>query len=118
MASDIPVGISISPTLASLVKRFDIDLSAIADEALTERLIRDPVSALTARMRTALLAAQTLGREFGHKHMGTEHVFLAILLDDNAIPSQMMQSLGTRNEIVEKIRTMLASDSYNRPATG
>jgi ATP-dependent Clp protease ATP-binding subunit ClpC len=88
------------------------------DEALTERLLRDPVLALTPRMRTALLAAQTVAREFGHKHIGTEHVFLAILLDDNAIPTQLMHSIGTRDEVVEKIRTVLASESYNRPATG
>ncbi len=118
MAGDIPLGISISPTLASLAKRFEIDLSEYADEALTERLLRDPVSVLTARMRTALLGAQKLARDFGHKHIGTEHVFLAILLDDHAIPSQIMDSMGTRNEVVGEIRAMLASESYNRPAPG
>ena len=119
MASDFPpLGVSISPTLASLAKRFDIDLSEYADEALTERLLRDPVSVLTARMRTALLGAQKLARDFGHKHIGTEHVFLAILLDGDAIPSQIMDSSGTRNEVVEEIRAMLASESYNRPAPG
>jgi ATP-dependent Clp protease ATP-binding subunit ClpA len=118
MASDIPSGIPISPTLASMARRFEIDLSGIADEALTERILRDPISALTARMRSALLAAQRLGRDLGQKHIGAEHVFLAILLDDNSLPSQIMQSIGTRNEVVERIRTMLASDSYNRPATG
>jgi ATP-dependent Clp protease ATP-binding subunit ClpC len=117
MASDIPPGIPISPTLASLARRFDIDLSGLADEALTERILRDPMSALTPRMRSSLLAAQKLGRELGHKHIGAEHVFLAILLDDHSLPSQIMQSVGTRNEVVEKIRTMLASESYNRPGT-
>ncbi len=69
-------------------------------------------------MRTALLGAQKLARDFGHKHIGTEHVFLAILLDGDAIPSQIMDSSGTRNEVVEEIRAMLASESYNRPAPG
>jgi hypothetical protein len=118
MATDMPPGIPISPTLASLARRFDIDLSSLADEALTERILRDPMLALTARMRSALLAAQRLGRDFGHKHIGAEHVFLALLLDDNSLPSQIMQGTGTREEVVEKIRTMLASESYNRPVTG
>src|SRR5258708_35601553 len=104
MASDIPFGISISPTLASLAKRFDIDLSEYADEALTERLLRDPVSVLTARVRTALLGAQKLARDFGHKHIGTEHVFLAILLDADPIRSQIMDSTGTLNEVVQQSR--------------
>jgi ATP-dependent Clp protease ATP-binding subunit ClpA len=69
-------------------------------------------------MRTAVLGAQKLARDFGHKHIGTEHVFLAILLDDHAIPSQIMESIGSRNEVVEKIRAMLASEPYNRPAPG
>src|ERR1700682_2333468 len=109
MAGEIQPRIPISPTLASLPRRFDIDLSGLADEALTERILRDPMAALTARMRTALLAAQQRGRDIGHKHIGAEHVFLAILLDENSIPSQIMQSTGPRQEVVEKIRTMLAS---------
>src|SRR6202022_3384261 len=102
MAGEIQPPLPISPTLASLARRFEIDLSGLADEALTERILRDPISALTARMRTALLAAQKLGRDLGHKHIGTEHVFLAILVDENSIPSQIMQSTGSRKEVVEK----------------
>jgi hypothetical protein len=117
MASDIPLGISISPTLARLAKRFDIDLSVFAEEALTERVLRDPVAMLTARMRTALLASQRLAADSGHEHIGTEHIFLAILLDENALPSQIMQSIGGRDEVVRQVRTLLASDSYSRPAS-
>jgi ATP-dependent Clp protease ATP-binding subunit ClpA len=114
MASDIPLEVSISPTLASMAKRFDIDLSAFADEVLGERILRDPVSALTPRMRVVLLAAKELASEFGHNHIGTEHVFLAILLDPHSLPSQLMRDAGTSKVIVEQIRTMLASESYNR----
>jgi hypothetical protein len=41
----------------------------------------------------------------GHKHIGTEHVFLAILLDGDALPTQMMERIGARNEVVQKLRT-------------
>jgi ATP-dependent Clp protease ATP-binding subunit ClpA len=88
------------------------------DEALSDRVLRDPVSDLTTRMRNVLIAAHVVAQEFGHKHIGTEHVFLAILLDGHAIPTQMMESIGARNEVIGQIRTLLASESYNRPASG
>ncbi len=97
-----------------MAKRFNIDLSKYADEALGERILRDPVSALTARMQVALLAALKSAREFGHNHVGTEHVFLAILLDPHSLPSQILEDVGAKEDLVKRIQAMLASDSYNR----
>jgi ATP-dependent Clp protease ATP-binding subunit ClpA len=106
--------VAISPALATIARRFNIDLSALADEALTERILRDSVRALTARMRTALVAQETALR-YEQKHLGTEHIFLAILLDPHSIPSQMLNEIGVREQVVKQIETMLAGEAYNRP---
>jgi hypothetical protein len=87
MANDIPFDVPISPTLASMARRFGIGLSTLADEVLTQRILRDPVSALTGRMRVALLAAQDRPRIRPPPH-GTEHVFSPFCL----IPTQSLAS--------------------------
>lgn len=108
--------VAISPTLATIAKRLNIDLAALADEALTQRIVRDSISALTPRMGTALLVAKETSGRFGQKHLGTEHIFLAILLDPHSIPSQILEDIGVREQVIKEIETMLASDAYNRPA--
>ncbi len=115
MESENRLQVRISPALATIAKRFNIDLSALAVEALTQRILRDSLNALTARMQTALLVAQETAHRFGHKHVGTEHVFLAILLDPHSIPSNMVNDIGVREQVIKEIETMLASDAYNRP---
>jgi hypothetical protein len=113
MADDIRLDVRISPTLAFTAKRFEIDLSSLADEALWERTLHDPVSALTTRMKVALLTARKTALDLGHHHVGTEHVFLGILLDASSLPSQILEDIGAKQAVVDRIRAMLASDSYN-----
>ena len=110
--------VEISETLAYMADRFQIDLSSLAEDALTDRILRDPMSGLTARMKTALLAAGEEARRFGHKHIGCEHVFLAILLDQHAIPSQMLREMGAADDVVQRIQTLLGSEWYTQPPVG
>lgn len=91
--------------LAHLAARFDIDLQAFAPGALYESLLRAPVDAFTPRMREILLSAQQEAEQRGHRHIGTEHVFLATLLDPQAIPTQVMRSLGSLDEAIRELRT-------------
>jgi ATP-dependent Clp protease ATP-binding subunit ClpA len=116
MESKDRLAVAISPKLATIAQRFNIDLSALVDEALTERILRDSLTALTARMQAALLLAQETAHRYGQKHLGTEHIVLAILLDPHSIPSQMLKDLGVREQVIKEIESMLASDDYNRPA--
>ena len=116
MESKDRLEVAISPKLATIAERFNIDLSALADEVLTQRILRDSLGALTARMAIAFLVAQETAQRYGQKHLGTEHIFLGILLDPDSIPSQMLNDLGVREQVIKEIETMLASDSYNRPA--
>ncbi len=116
MESKDRLKVAISAKLATIAERFNIDLSALADEVLTERILRDSLGALTARMAIAFLVAQETAHRYGQKHLGTEHVVLAILLDPHSIPSQMLKDIGVREQVIKEIETMLASEGYNRPA--
>ena len=106
--------VPISPTLAHIARRFDIDLSAVAEEALRDRILRQPLPALTSRMAIALLAARQEAQRFGHAHIGCEHVFLGILLDPHSIPTQILRDMGAADDVVQQIQTLLGSDVYNR----
>ncbi len=115
MESNDRLKVAISPKLATIAERFKIDLSALADEVLLQRILRDSLGALTARMAIAFLVAQETAQRYGQKHLGTEHIFLAILLDPDSIPSQMMKDIGVREQVIKEIEAMLASDSWNGP---
>jgi ATP-dependent Clp protease ATP-binding subunit ClpC len=107
---DVPI----SDHLAFLARRFNIDLPAVADEALREHLLREPLKAFTPRMRAALLAAREEANRLRHSHIGTEHVFLGILLDPDAIPTQLLRRSGTLDDAIEQLRALLGSDEYNQ----
>ena len=111
---DSEPNVPISPTLASMARRFDIDLASIADGVLRDHIVHEAMAGLTARMESAMVAAKMLARQYGHSHVGCEHVFLAILLDADSIPSQFTRKAGAIG-IVEDIAALLKSEQYNRP---
>jgi hypothetical protein len=106
--------VAISPSLARTAERFSIDLSARADSVLLADILGEVAVASTPRMQIALLAARQLARDYGHQHVGCEHVFLAILLDQHSLPAQLLATMGNRDDLIERTRSLLGSESYNR----
>jgi len=106
--------VTIPPHLAHLAERLDIDLGALTADVLYERVLRDPIAALTPRMPEILLVARREAEQLGHHHVGTEHVFLATLLDPYAIPTQIMRGLGCVDDVIDQVRTMLEGAEYNQ----
>jgi ATP-dependent Clp protease ATP-binding subunit ClpA len=102
--------LNVSETLADFAKRFNLDLDALAEETLKDRILREPVSALRARMRKALLSAWQDARADGRKYIGTEHVVLAILLDNASIPRQVTDRIGATNQIVAALREVVIEE--------
>lgn len=109
-----PTTVQIATHFATLARRFDIDLTEIVDEGLRERILRDAVALLTARMQGILLAAHADAIRRGHRHIGTEHVFLAILKDEAALPSQLLREAMSLNDSIKRVETLLGSEGYNR----
>jgi hypothetical protein len=67
--------VSISETLDSMARHFNIDLAAVADAAIRDRIVQEPLSRFTSRMLNDLLAAQVVAGQYGHPHIGSEHLF-------------------------------------------
>ncbi len=114
--SDLPraKSVPVAPNLAELAGRLNLDLTSLVHEALRDRMLRESAAAFTPRLEMVLLAAHADARQRGHSHVGTEHVFLAILLDQSSLPSQLLGEAGTSEDAIRRVEELLASEAYKR----
>jgi len=66
----------------------------------------------TPRYRTVLAASAGLAREMGHSHVGVEHLFLAIIRDRDAVPTQALARMIDLDRAEASLREVMASPSY------
>ncbi len=66
----------------------------------------------TPRYRQVLDAAAKLAREMGHSYVGVEHLFLAIVRDRAAVPTQMLARITDLEHVEASVREEMASDAY------
>ena len=67
---------------------------------------------LTHRAVRALKGAEEASKEFGHEHVGCEHLLLGILRDPHSIPAQLMERDGSRQRILAELVALLSAASY------
>lgn len=49
----------------------------------------------------------------GHSHLGAEHLFLAIIQDKRAVPTQVLSQLADLAQVEASLRETMASPEYN-----
>ena len=64
------------------------------------------------RYRQALDASAELARELGHSYMGVEHLFLAIVRDQAAAPTQVLARITDLDRVEASVRDEMASPGY------
>jgi len=73
----------------------------------------------TPRYRQVVEAAAEMAKDLGHEYIGTEHLFLAILADPDAVPTQVMAELIEPAVVVARVRecggTLLTGIDYLTP---
>ncbi len=69
----------------------------------------------TPRMHTVLGRAATEAKHAGVNVIGAEHVFLAILDEEDSIPTQVMSRLGLVDQVQAELRSVLKSAGYRPP---
>jgi ATP-dependent Clp protease ATP-binding subunit ClpA len=67
---------------------------------------------LTPGAVRSLKRAEDASAEFGHEHVGCEHIIVGILRDPDSIPSQLMERDGSRQRVLTELFRLLSSDSY------
>jgi len=69
----------------------------------------------TPRLHPVLGRAATEAKYAGVSSIGVEHVFLAILDEEDSIPSRVMRQLGVADAIRAGLLEILNSEAYRSP---
>jgi Clp amino terminal domain, pathogenicity island component len=70
----------------------------------------------TPRCRKVVDGAAELAREMGHSYVGVEHLFLAIIRDRGAVPTQALGKLADLDRVEAGLLEVMASASYRGQA--
>ena len=66
----------------------------------------------TPRYHKVLDGSAEVAREMGHSYVGVEHLFLAIIRDRAAVPSQVLASLVDLDRVAASLLEVMASPGY------
>lgn len=72
----------------------------------------DSERGMTPRMQAIMRRAGEVAREAGMSNVGTEHVALAILEDEKAILTQVLNHHGTAVQVREQLESLMVSPEY------
>jgi ATP-dependent Clp protease ATP-binding subunit ClpC len=67
----------------------------------------------TPRLRRCYQTGAELGRSLGHEAVGPEHLLVALAEEDNGVCRQIFDRLGIADQVAERTRRRLTSESYN-----
>ena len=76
-----------------------------------------PAPVPTPRFRRILGAADEIARSMGHTYVGAEHLFLAILRDPDAVPTQALAEVADTGEAKRHLLAIMSSAGYRAPTT-
>jgi len=71
----------------------------------------------TPRFYSVLGAAAENARAMGHSHLGVEHLFLAIIHDHDAVPTQVLAGMADLNAVETALLDLMTSDAYKTGTT-
>jgi ATP-dependent Clp protease ATP-binding subunit ClpA len=70
----------------------------------------------TPRYAAIVAAANRIASEKGQQHVGAEYLFLAIIRDRKAVPTQVLAQLVDLDQVEARLQTVMESDGYNTPS--
>jgi ATP-dependent Clp protease ATP-binding subunit ClpA len=68
--------------------------------------------AWTPRAARILEAAETTSRQWRHRHVGVEHLMLAMVEEGQSVPAQVLRDLGVLEATRDELRQIMASQGY------
>jgi ATP-dependent Clp protease ATP-binding subunit ClpA len=68
----------------------------------------------TPRYDRILAASRSVAFGLGHRYVGVEHLFLAMVQDRAAVPTQILSRFVDPQEVGEAVRTLITSDDWGR----
>ena len=76
------------------------------------------VPARTPRYNRVLGASEEVARGMSHRHVGVEHLFLAMLHDRHAVPTQVLGQMVDLDAVESALLALMNSDGYNTGTRG
>jgi len=70
----------------------------------------------TPRYESVVKAAANVAREMHHSHVGVEHLFLAIISDEEAVPTSFLAERVDLHRIQQDLRDLMQSPLYTTPS--
>jgi ATP-dependent Clp protease ATP-binding subunit ClpA len=70
----------------------------------------------TPRYAAIVAAANRIASEKGRRQVGAEHLFLAIIRDREAVPTQALAQLVNLDHVEAQLRAVMESEGYNTPS--
>jgi ATP-dependent Clp protease ATP-binding subunit ClpA len=70
----------------------------------------------TPRYAQILAAANKIARDRGKQHVGVDHLFLAIIRDRAAMPTQVLAQLVDLDQVEARLQAVMDSAGYNTPS--
>jgi ATP-dependent Clp protease ATP-binding subunit ClpA len=67
----------------------------------------------TPRYQRVLESSAGIAREMGHRYIGVEHLFLAIIRDKHTVPTQVLSHLTDLTQVETSLRETMASPEYH-----
>jgi ATP-dependent Clp protease ATP-binding subunit ClpC len=71
----------------------------------------------TPRYASVLGASEEVAREMSHRHVGVEHLFLAILHDKHAVPTQVLGQMIDLDAVEAALIALMNSHGYQAGRT-
>jgi ATP-dependent Clp protease ATP-binding subunit ClpA len=66
----------------------------------------------TPRYYSVLGATEDVARGMSHRHVGVEHLFLAIIHDRHAVPTQVLGAMVDLDAVESALVSLMNSDGY------
>lgn len=80
--------------------------------------VSDPKTPVpTPRFERIAGAAASVSRDLGHSYLGVEHLFLAMIRDRHAIPTQVLARTVDLDAMEAALLDLMSSDGYNTGTT-
>jgi len=114
-----------SGVAANVLRNMEIDLRKIRLEI--EKLVQQGPQMVTApgklpftpRAKRVIDLAKAEAQELGHEHIGTEHLLLGLLKENEGIAAQVLMNLGVRlEEVREEVLELLGQDTGGTSGSG
>jgi ATP-dependent Clp protease ATP-binding subunit ClpA len=66
----------------------------------------------TPRYDRIVAASRQIAWDLGHSYVGVEHLFLAIVQDPHAVPTQVLSRFVPRAQVGAAVRDLITSDGW------